>query len=169
MLKIINNLSPFFEDCYRGFGVREYARIISVSPPTASKLLKAYFKEKLLQKESFRGNTLFHANRVDSQFIDLSRIYWRHKLGSLIIFLEKNLLNPAVVLFGSLSKAEAKSDSDIDIAVLSVDKRPDVSKFERRLKRGIQIFYNNSIKDIKNKELTNNILNGYVLRGRLRL
>lgn len=51
MLKIINDLTPFFEDCYREISVREYARIMSISPPTASKLLSYYCSEKLLVKK----------------------------------------------------------------------------------------------------------------------
>ena len=35
MLNIINNLRPFIEDCYRRISVREYSRLLKVSPPTA--------------------------------------------------------------------------------------------------------------------------------------
>lgn len=48
MLDIINNLKPFFEDCYRRINVREYSRLMKISPPTASKLLSKYHKLNLL-------------------------------------------------------------------------------------------------------------------------
>ena len=48
MLKIINNLKPFFEDCYRRINIREYSRLMKISPPTASKLLYKFNKEGLL-------------------------------------------------------------------------------------------------------------------------
>ena len=51
MLEIINNLAPFFEDCYRRISVREYSKIIKVSPPTASKILMEYYKEGLLKRQ----------------------------------------------------------------------------------------------------------------------
>ena len=51
MLKIINDLRPFFEDCYRRVNVREYAKIMHISPPTASKILDSYHHENLLCKE----------------------------------------------------------------------------------------------------------------------
>ena len=51
MLTIFNNLKPFFEDNYRRISVREYARIIKISPPSASKLLNNLEKEGLLTKE----------------------------------------------------------------------------------------------------------------------
>ena len=62
-----------------------------------------------------------------------------------------------------------KEDSDIDICIISHKKDLDIEKFENNLKRKIQLFFFNSIKDIDNKELTNNILNGYILEGRLKL
>ena len=169
MLKIINDLKPFFEECYVRINVRQYARLMKITPPTASALLKYYVKEGLLLKEIDRNYIMFHANRENAIFIDLSRIYWRNLLGKLLDFLENKLTDPTIVLFGSLSKAEAKQDSDIDIAIISVEDKINLSQFERKLKREIQDFWFKSLKEINNKELANNIINGYVMRGRLKL
>jgi len=167
MLEIINNIKPFFEDCYRRINVREYARIAGISPPTASKLLSSYRAEGILLREKYRRDILYFANKDSKDFTDLSRLYWRRKLDELLSFIEGKLANPAIVLFGSLSKAESKSDSDIDIAIFAVKKTVDASSFEKALKRKIQIFWFGSLNDVKNKELLKNILNGYVLAGRL--
>ena len=80
MLQIINILKPFFEDCYRRINVREYGRIIKVSPPTASKILKNFEKEKILKKEREDPYLYYYANKDSDLFIDLSRIYWKSKL-----------------------------------------------------------------------------------------
>jgi len=169
MLKIINNLQPFFEDCYRRINVREYAKLSNISPPTASKLLHDYQNEGLLKREEDRGYLFFFANKESKQFIDLSRIYWTIKLNELVDFLAEKLLNPTVILFGSLAKAEAKMDSDLDLAVFATKKELDLSKFEKKIKRNLQMFWFDSVKGIKSKELANNIINGYVLRGKLKL
>ena len=169
MLDNINNLKPFFEDDYRRISVREYSRIIKISPPTASKLLFSYNKKDLLKIEKERNYIFFNSNKDSKDFIDLSRIYWRNKLSEVIDYLEKNLLNPTIILFGSLAKAEAKIDSDIDLCIIAKKKEINLDKFENKLKRKIQPLFFNSIKDIKNLELTNNIVNGYVLKGRLKL
>lgn len=167
MLEILNNLRPFFEDCYRRINVREYARIAHISPPTASKLLSLYHKEGLLLKEEYRKNILYFANRDSRDFVDLSRAYWRRKLADLTAVITQRLVSPTVVLFGSLSKAEAKGDSDVDLAIFGHKKEIETTTFEKALKRKIQILWFRSIEDIKNKELLKNILNGYVLEGRL--
>ena len=168
MLKIINTLKPFFEDSYRRINVREYARMINITPPTASKLLGDYKKEGLLKKEEDRQYLYYFANKESGLFIDLSRIYWKYKFENtgLIHFFEKTYLNPLIVLFGSCAKAEAKSDSDVDIALFSTTKK-DISlqKFEKKLNRTIHLFVFKGKRDINSKELLNNILNGYIVRG----
>lgn len=169
MLNIINNLKPFFEDCYRRINVREYSRLSDISPPTASKILFELYKEELLLMEKDRNYIFFYANKNNKIFIDLSRIYWSIKLKELTNFLDKNLINPSIILFGSLSKAETKEDSDADICIIAHKKEINLKNFEKKLKRKIQVFFFNFIEDIKNKELANNILNGYLLHGRLKL
>ena len=166
MLKIINELKPFFEDCYRRISVREYARIFHISPPTASKLLHSYMEANLLVKEAYRNYLLFSANKESKEFIDLSRMYWRQQLEPALSILEKNLTNPTVILFGSLSKAEAKKDSDVDLAIIAIENKLNLESAERKLKRKIQLLWFKSL-DNADKELAKNITNGYVLKGRL--
>ena len=74
MLDIFNKLQYFFEDCYRRINVREYAKLMKISPPTASKMLSEFQNEGLLKKEIDKGYHLFYANKENQQFIGLSRL-----------------------------------------------------------------------------------------------
>ena len=168
MLRIINNLKPFFEDCYRRVNIREYSRILNISPPTSSKLLFEMNKEGLLKIEKERNYIFFYANKNSKDFIDLSRIYWRDRLKEFIILLNKSFIDPTIILFGSLSKAEAKYNSDIDLAIFFTKKEVNLDKIEKKIKRKIQLFWFESVNKIQNKELANNIINGYILSGRLK-
>jgi len=159
MLNIINNLKPFIEDNYREINVREYARITNISPPTASKLLNNYKEENLLNKKEDKGYILYSANRESEIFIDLARIYWKINLKETIEYIKNKLFNPVIILFGSLSKAETTKNSDIDIAIFTK------SKEKITVKDNIQVFRFKDREDVKNKELLNNILNGYKLSG----
>ena len=168
MLKIINDLKPFFEENYRRINVREYARLAGISPPTASKLLDEYRKEGVLKKEEERQFFYYFANKENSLFIDLSRIYWKMQLSriGLIDFFEKEFINPIIILFGSLSKAETKIDSDMDIAIFTATKKEiNLKQFEKKINRTIQLFLFQKIEDVKNKDLLKNILNGCILKG----
>lgn len=171
MLNIINSLKPFFEDCYRRINVREYAKTADISPPTASKILSQYNKEDLLKKEIYRNFIFYYANKESRTFIDLSRIYWRNKLNDLIENIKKETVSSTIILYGSLSKGEVKEDSDIDIAVI-LDKKKDIlqnrDSFEKKLKRNIHLMVFETMKNIENKDLLNNILNGCILHGRVK-
>jgi predicted nucleotidyltransferase len=168
MLDIFNILRPFFEDCYRRINVREYARLQKISPPTASSILKKLHKQGLLKKEDEKIYNYYFANKESELFIDLSRIYWKMVLeqSGLIKEIENKLLNPVIYLFGSLSKGEAKKDSDIDLAVFSISKKTImVGDFEKKLSRKIQIFIYKDFSEIENNQLKNNILNGLKIYG----
>lgn len=167
MLRIIEHIKPFIEDNYRRINVREYARIQKISAPTASKILSGLHKEGLLKKENEKQFIYYRADRESQLFIDLSRICWRLSIerAGLVSFLEDELLNPVVILFGSLSKAEVKKDSDIDLAVFSVSKKEiPLGKYEKKLKRKIQLMLFQKRVDVT-PELLNNILNGYIIAG----
>ena len=169
MLDIINKLKPFFEDCYRRINVREYSRTMKISPPTASILLLSLNKEGVLLKEKERNYIFYYANKNNKLFRELSQIYWGIRLDALNKKLKNMLVNPTIILFGSLSKAETKRESDIDICIIGHKKEINLIDFENTLKRKIQLFFFNSLREIKNKELANNIINGHLLEGRLKL
>ncbi len=168
MLEIINNLQPFFKDCYRRINVREYARLMKISPPTASKLLQSYVIEGLLKRNQDKLYIYYSANAANKTFIDLSRIYWQESLQQkgLLEYIAKEYKLAVIILFGSLAKAEVTQDSDIDIAIFSPSKHKiDVSNFEKKLKRKIQLLIYSSPDETKNKELLKNIYSGYILKG----
>lgn len=169
MLKIFNDLEPFFKDNYRRINVREYARIQNISPPSASKLLGQFEEEKLLKKEPEKNYIYYFANKESKTLINLSRIYWQTKIeeSGLVGHLQKELANPLIVLFGSFSKAEITQNSDVDLAVFTVsEKNLYLENFERKVSRKIQVFKFKNMKDVENKDLLNNILNGFVICGR---
>ena len=172
MLDIINDLAPFFEDNYARINIRRYSRLMKISPPTASKLLKGYEREGLLESSKYERYIFFSAKRGNKNFIDLSRIYWSNKLEDLSSFLMgRFIIEPAIVLFGSLSKAEVKIDSDIDLAIIGLNngsgslKNADLTIFEKKLGRKIEIFEFKSLADASKLPIWKAILNGYMLRG----
>ena len=171
MLKLFNDLRPFFEDSYRRINVREYGRIRKISPPSASTLLNSLNKEGLLNREEERNFIYFTANKENSLFIALSRAYWciRFEKIGLISHIKQRTVNPLIILFGSFSKAEIKSDSDIDMAIFTPSKKPlnytHVVIWEDMLKHKMQLFAFKNREEIKNKELLNNILNGFTVSG----
>ena len=165
MLKIFNDLEPFFHDNYRRISVREFARIRKISPPSASSMLQKYHKDGLLNREEERRFIYFSANREENIFIALMRVYWhiQFKRIGLLNHIKREFVEPIVILFGSFSKAEVTSQSDIDIAIISrKSNKINFSTYEKKLGRTISVFL---FRDLGESEIENNLLNGYILMG----
>ncbi len=160
MLSIFNNLKPFFEDVYREISVREYARMQDISPPTASKLLNQFAKEELLIKKQDRIYLMFRANKTSDFFKDLTKAFWRKRLTKVLEPLREELMFKPITLFGSLFKVENTINSDVDLFIDLPEKKIDLSKAEKLLKREIQLFFKNAA---KSEELIKNIKKGLII------
>ncbi len=74
-----------------------------------------------------------------------------------------------IILFGSFSRWDWYSESDIDLFIYGNDDKLDIATYETALKREIQVF------TVKNEEelrkfssgLLQNIINGYRIKGRI--
>ena len=152
MLKIFNNLEPFFEDVFREISVREYGQLRWVSPPTASSILKELEKENLLLRKQRRIYLFFRANREFSLFQDLARAYWRSKLIKELEPLIKQTLYKKSILFGSISKVENSINSDIDLFISIPKREIDLKQIEKKLNRKIQIHFQDSLKNLNLKK-----------------
>lgn len=163
-------LGLFFKFPEKRFHVREIARLTGLSAPGILKILCRLCKKNLLEVKKTIVVSEVSAKRGE-EFIHLKRL---HNLLSLyecgvVGFLEDAFEEPeAIIVFGSFSRGEDLSDSDVDIAVVtSFEKKLDLKKFERHLHRRI-VLHEISLSRCT-KEFLNNLCNGIVLSGYLRL
>jgi len=172
MFKEINTLKLFLNDPTREYNVREVARLLKMSPATASNKLKSFFKEGFLQMRKERILDLYKADIDSEKFRDLKIFYNIRNLkeSGLIESLNEFYLKPVIVLFGSASFGMDIKDSDFDLLVVSekISEFKGLKKFENKLKRNLQIFNVKKIKDLKNENLINNVVNGISLQGKLK-
>lgn len=161
----------FMKEPEKQFHIREIAKILNISPMTVAKYLKAFEKKKLLTSEKKYNHLFFKANSQNQNFKDLKREFNIRKIrkSGLIEYLIEEYNHPeAIVLFGSFAKAENIPRSDIDILIVSpIEKEINLDKFEKKLSHNIQLFLasKTKIKNMKNKDLLNNWINGIVLEG----
>jgi len=167
----LNILSPFFEDPEKNFQIREISRITKINPTTIKKYLAEFTKCSYLK---IKKEGIYPSYSVDfsKQYLNLKLFYNLEKIrnSGIIEEIEKELEYPAIIIFGSYSKARDFLSSDIDLCIISeAGKEFNPEKYEKTLNRKIQIHKLNKkeIKNMKekNKELLNNILNGIVLSG----
>jgi predicted nucleotidyltransferase len=148
--------------------VRELERILKLPLPSVIKYCKDLEKEKILQIISIGNVNFYTANQNNENYILEKKLFNLKQIfdSGLIDYLKIELSNPPIILFGSYSKGEDIENSDIDIYIQTISKKEiKFEKFEKYLKRNIQIIKFKSLKEISNKNLANNIINGIILNN----
>ena len=169
MFNNLNIMKRFFGEPTREFNVREIARLVGLSPATASKNLKELVKKGLLKERRDRTFHLYKADLESQAYRDYKTFYTIRKIrdSGLIDSLNRFYLRPTIILFGSAASGMDTETSDIDMVVISekIRRFPDSARFEDKLGRKLQIFAVTGIKDL-NKNLANNVINGITLQGK---
>ncbi len=160
----------FFDSPEKKFHMRQIARLTHLSAPGVMKIVAKLKKEGLLSWENTDIVKNVFVARSD-KFICLKKCYNLLALqeSKLVELLKDEYEEPeAIVLFGSFAKGEDNSKSDIDIAVVTnKTKVLDLKKVEGKLNKKVNV-YEINIKECK-KEFRNNLANGIILAGYLKL
>lgn len=154
----------------KDFQVRELSRKIKLSQPSVINHLKELLKEGLVLKEKKGIYPSFRGNRENEMFRLYKKINLVLKLKQtgLLDYIKDSCNPDAIILFGSSSKGEDTEDSDIDIFVQSPKKKLDFEEYEGLLNRKINLFFEERFSRL-GSELKNNILNGNVLSGYIKV
>jgi predicted nucleotidyltransferase len=156
----------FFVNPSSNLRVREIERTLKLPLPSVIKYCRELEEEEILSIIK-TGNVVFYtSNRTSNKFLLEKKLYNIKSIydSDLVNFLKIELSNPVVILFGSYSKGEDTEESDIDLYLETPSKKEiNLEKFEKTLNRKIQIFRHKKIHEIKNTNLSNNIINGIVL------
>lgn len=148
------------------FSIRGIARNLNLNHATVIKYIVFLEASGFIKK---RQSTLYPTYYADTE----SKKYLSHKkdwlvsdiMGSgLIETIIKDAMPSSIILFGSCAKATFNENSDIDIFVESKEVRINLSKYEKRLGHKINLLFEQNINDLS-KELRNNIINGIILYG----
>ena len=168
-------LRIFFEDPSPngiGFQLREISRKVTIAPTSVKKYLNELEKEDLIIKKKHRihGYPVYYANKDNENFKFLKKIdnIMKIKESRLLDYLSEYCMPDVIILFGSASLGEDLKESDIDLFLMSKEEKLNLEKFEKILNRKINIFFSEDFRKLS-KELKNNIINGVILKGYLRV
>ncbi len=165
-------LSVFFDDPEAEFQLREIGRKTRLAPTSVKLHMEALSKEGLITSKRHRvqGYPLYSANRGAGGFRFLKKINTAIAIreSRLLAYLSDKCMPDAIVLFGSASKGEDTRDSDLDMLLICPEKKLVLENFEKTLNRKINLFFSEDFSKLS-KELKNNIINGTVLEGYLKV
>ena len=163
-------LKLFLDAPTESFRLREIARLTKISPPSVMIYLKEFEKEVLIKKQIKREIPLYNAIRDNSNFVMYKKIsiFFELNHSGVIDYLWDKLSPEAIVLYGSFSRGESIENSDIDLFILGKESKLKLYEFEKELNRKIHLLFKSSLKEIPN-ELKNNILNGIILKGYIKV
>jgi len=163
-------LQEFFDNPTRNFQMREISRRTQIAQPSVTRHLKALAEEGLIVKEkkgiypSFRANRDSDAFRICKKLDALERLYF----SGVVSVIYDSCLPASIVLFGSASRGEDIEGSDMDIFIQSKEKKLGLEKYEKLFGRKISLFFEENFSRLSN-ELKNNILNGIILKGYIKI
>ncbi len=163
-------LKLFLDSPTESFRLREIARLTKISPPSVMSYLKEFENDGLIKKQIKREIPFYTAIRDNSNLILYKKISILFELNNvgLIDYLWDSLSPEAIILYGSFSKGESIENSDVDLFILGKNKNLKLADFEKKLNKKIHLLFKESLNEIS-KELKNNILNGMILKGYIKV
>jgi predicted nucleotidyltransferase len=163
-------LNVFFDYPVKDFQLREISRMIKLAHKSVLIYLNQLLKSGLIKVNTKTLYKSYNANTENSLFQRYKKTINQMKIyeSGLVDYLYEKLMPSTIILFGGYAKGTDIKTSDIDIFVEAKEEKVDVAKFEEKLGRKIHLVFEKDMQDLS-KELKNNLINGIVLSGNLRL
>ncbi len=159
-------LELFIEFPSKEFSVRGLARELRLSHATILNYIHDLQKLALIKR---KDTTLYPTYFADGEspkykFYKKNWLIFRIMESGLIDYIQKETWPSSIILFGSGAKATFTEKSDIDIFVEAKEAKLDLIKYEKKLNHKINLLFEQNINTLS-KELRNNIINGVILYG----
>ncbi len=167
VLKLILENSPLKE-----WHFKEVVKKAKVTKVIANKWLKKCVQKGLLKKIKEKGKfPFFTVGSNNYDYYSLKRIYALeqiHKSGLISKLLSSNKAK-TIIIFGSIIQGDWYKNSDIDIFIFGDISDFDKNIYEDRLNKHIELHIFEEKKEIEEIKtgLINNIINGYIIKGRI--
>lgn len=170
-------LRVFFDDPVprEGFTIRWISKQIGLAPTSVKLYLDELSRERghgypLITRSKGISYPGYWPNRKSElfRFYKKMDMIFRLEESGVLEFISDKCSPHSIVLFGSASRGEDVKGSDIDIFVASSEKDINLSKYEDTLRRKISLHFCRDFNRLP-EELRNNIVNGVILRGYLKV
>ncbi len=163
-------LKVFLESPLEKFGLREISKMTKISPVSVMNYLKEFEKEELIKKETRKNLPVYSGMRDNSKFIFYKKLSILSELNNsgVVEYIWEKVSPQAIVLYGSFARGESIENSDIDLFILGKEIPIKLENFEKILNKKIHLLFSETLREVR-KELKNNILNGIILSGYIKV
>lgn len=166
-----NIMEQFF---YSGLNRLQTSRIIQKTGydfKTVKKYLKDLSKFDLIMEHKDLNIPTYEANYRNKFFLNIKREKFLSDIfiSGLPNYLNKKLGDTPCILFGSCIRGDYYEDSDIDIFIQSKKTKLDFSSYEKKLKRKINLFFEEKWQTLNDGMKTGLLNDGIAINGRLKL
>lgn len=163
----------FFNNTLRRWHFEDIVMESNISRERVNYYLKILLKDGfIIRKKPSEKMPYYMANRVLGRFRAEKRFYGLKLLNDAGLFEHLNSINGirTAVLFGSFARGDWDKSSDIDLFIYGDAENFDKGRFERKIKRDIQLFYYKDAAKMKmelDSKLIPNIAEGFNIKGTL--
>ena len=159
-------LELFIEFPTKDFSMRGLARELKLSHATILNYINDLQKLSLIKKKEATLYPTYFANTESQKYKFYKKNWLIFKIteSGVIDYIQKEILPTSIILFGSGAKATFTEKSDIDIFIEANETKLELTKYEKKLNCKINLLFEQNINNLS-KELRNNIINGVVLYG----
>lgn len=166
-----NILDQFFYLGLRRIQVRSIIKNTGYDFKTVKKYIRKFLKLDLIKVHEDINIPTYEANYENMYFLKLKRdkILDEIFLSDLPQYLNTKLGGVACLLFGSCARGDYYENSDIDIFVQTKKINLDLLVFERKLKRKINLFFEEKWQNLNEGMKTGLLNDGVAIVGRLKL
>lgn len=163
-------LERFIEFPTKDFSARGIARDLKLSHATVLTCIGDLEKLGFIKKKKETLYPTFYSNTENKKYKLYKKNWLVFKMidSGLVDFIQKETLPSSVILFGSGSKATFTEKSDIDIFIEAKERRLNLKKYEKKLNHKLNLLFEPHLNDLS-KELRNNIINGIVVYGFIKI
>src|SRR3989344_4212998 len=143
-------LELFIDFPTKDFSVRGIARHLKLSHATVLKYINDLEKLGFVKKKEETLYPTYFANTQNKKYQFYKKNYLVSRImdSGIIEFIQKETLSSSIILFGSGAKATFTEKSDIDIFVEAKESKLDITKYEKKLNRKLNILFEQNINNL---------------------
>jgi predicted nucleotidyltransferase len=162
----------FYDNPTKEWHFEEIVKESGLARSKVSNWLNVFINKNLIKKIKKKGKMPFYIScynssdyKINKKLFALNQLY----NSGLLVHLDSLKKAKTIIIFGSFVKSDWYKNSDLDLFIYGNSEGLNITKYEQKLNREIQLIHCNTKKELKkiNNDLIKNIIKGNLIKGNL--